>query len=455
MENELADSGVIFDLDFGTLDEDFVTECLNTDLFLSPDVNNTNYYKLKSKPMGDSPTSTFKSASSRTNLKLLLSRDQLFNEESRSQKTASSTTGAASSTADNSNSLPVRSDAPNAAATSAVTVPTRTRNLFPAMKDVPKDVLTVYSLLENPTKYHVVAEQQRQLKNFLTDSDHNGGHHDDRLLVHSMPSAVATSGTASTVLHQTVPYMSSSAPGSPNSVALSSSAATSASEADVIDSIISMQAEMDSESNPFAIQAASKSILYKIKSTPSSKSTGVDPSTYAATQYEQYSRERQKKDNHNRIERRRRYNINDRIKELADLLPKSETQRVNKGTILKESVDYIKQINKIKSDYERESEERKRLAADNRRLKLLLAAHQQENQCHRQDLSSLDMNNLFFEECVTVKQEPLDDVGCDSVFSITRLDDIMDDDHHFVTGDPMMAPPTDDQVTIDDMDYTS
>ena len=50
------------------------------------------------------------------------------------------------------------------------------------------------------------------------------------------------------------------------------------------------------------------------------------------------------------VERRRRFNINDRIKELGTLLPKSNEAyyeivrdvRPNKGTILKSSVDYIK-----------------------------------------------------------------------------------------------------------------
>jgi len=63
-------------------------------------------------------------------------------------------------------------------------------------------------------------------------------------------------------------------------------------------------------------------------------------------------KDRQKKDNHNLIERRRRYNINDRIKELGTLLPKENDEyfdlvrevRQNKGSILKASVDYIRKL---------------------------------------------------------------------------------------------------------------
>jgi hypothetical protein len=57
-------------------------------------------------------------------------------------------------------------------------------------------------------------------------------------------------------------------------------------------------------------------------------------------------KDRRKKDIHNMIERRRRYNINDRIKELGLMLPKStaEEMKLNKGTILKASCDYIRQL---------------------------------------------------------------------------------------------------------------
>lgn len=46
------------------------------------------------------------------------------------------------------------------------------------------------------------------------------------------------------------------------------------------------------------------------------------------------------------VERRRRYNINDRIKELGLMLPKctAEDMKLNKGTILKASCDYIRQL---------------------------------------------------------------------------------------------------------------
>jgi hypothetical protein len=71
------------------------------------------------------------------------------------------------------------------------------------------------------------------------------------------------------------------------------------------------------------------------------------------------------------VERRRRFNINDRIKELGTLLPKNDEflfdiiqdlhiKQPNKGTILKSSVDYIKclkfEINRLRK-YEAKQKE--------------------------------------------------------------------------------------------------
>jgi hypothetical protein len=69
-------------------------------------------------------------------------------------------------------------------------------------------------------------------------------------------------------------------------------------------------------------------------------------------------RRRRRRESHNAVERRRRDNINEKIKELCDLLPEQflmaaldiqgnpivKDERPNKGTILSRSVDYIKQL---------------------------------------------------------------------------------------------------------------
>lgn len=58
-----------------------------------------------------------------------------------------------------------------------------------------------------------------------------------------------------------------------------------------------------------------------------------------------FEKKRKRRESHNAVERRRRENINDRIHELATLLPDSrEVVKLNKGTILRKSVEHIKQL---------------------------------------------------------------------------------------------------------------
>uniref|UniRef100_A0AAQ6AAA4 BHLH domain-containing protein n=1 Tax=Amphiprion ocellaris TaxID=80972 RepID=A0AAQ6AAA4_AMPOC len=99
-------------------------------------------------------------------------------------------------------------------------------------------------------------------------------------------------------------------------------------------------------------------------------------------------KERQKKDNHNLIERRRRFNINDRIKELGALIPKSSDPetRWNKGTILKASVDYIRKLQK-EQQRTREMEERQR-RLENTNRSLLLRIQELEVQARLHGFSS-------------------------------------------------------------------
>lgn len=87
-----------------------------------------------------------------------------------------------------------------------------------------------------------------------------------------------------------------------------------------------------------------------------------------------WQKDRQKKDNHNQIERRRRYNINDRIKELGTLLPRNiddpkhfelvKEMKQNKGTILKASVDYLRLL---KQEVGRLCDENDKLSDENKR----------------------------------------------------------------------------------------
>lgn len=80
-------------------------------------------------------------------------------------------------------------------------------------------------------------------------------------------------------------------------------------------------------------------------------------------------RDRRKKDIHNMIERRRRYNINDRIKELGTLLPKTwiEQMKLNKGTILKASVDYVRLMHKDLARFRKMQEQQRMIKTESQK----------------------------------------------------------------------------------------
>ncbi|XP_016146485.1 microphthalmia-associated transcription factor-like [Sinocyclocheilus grahami] len=120
------------------------------------------------------------------------------------------------------------------------------------------------------------------------------------------------------------------------------------------------------------------------------------------------AKERQKKDNHNLIERRRRFNINDRIKELGALIPRSNDpdMRWNKGTILKASVDYIKKLQKEQQKAKELENRQKRLEHANRHL--LLRIQELEMQARAHGLAVVASPSLCSTDLVAraIKQEP-------------------------------------------------
>ncbi|XP_042614676.1 microphthalmia-associated transcription factor-like [Cyprinus carpio] len=119
------------------------------------------------------------------------------------------------------------------------------------------------------------------------------------------------------------------------------------------------------------------------------------------------AKERQKKDNHNLIERRRRFNINDRIKELGTLIPKSNDpdMRWNKGTILKASVDYIRKLQKEQQKAKELENRQKRLELANRHL--LLRIQELEMQARAHGLAVVASPSLYSTDLVAraIKQE--------------------------------------------------
>ncbi|XP_039716683.1 transcription factor EC isoform X2 [Pteropus medius] len=126
------------------------------------------------------------------------------------------------------------------------------------------------------------------------------------------------------------------------------------------------------------------------------------------------AKERQKKDNHNLIERRRRYNINYRIKELGTLIPKSNDpdMRWNKGTILKASVEYIKWLQKEQQRARDLEHRQKKLEQANRRL--LLRIQELEIQAHAHGLPTLaSLGTIDLDAHVTKQQTHLEQNSVD------------------------------------------
>ncbi|XP_070757978.1 melanocyte inducing transcription factor a isoform X6 [Enoplosus armatus] len=151
---------------------------------------------------------------------------------------------------------------------------------------------------------------------------------------------------------------------------------------------------------------------------------------YTEAEVRALAKERQKKDNHNLIERRRRFNINDRIKELGTLIPKSNDpdMRWNKGTILKASVDYIRRL-------QREQQRAKELECRQRKLEhanrhLMLRIQELEIQARAHGLTVVSSSSVCTSDLMAraIKQEPV-------------LGDCPADLYQHSSG-PDMSPPT-------------
>ncbi|XP_078517472.1 microphthalmia-associated transcription factor isoform X10 [Lissotriton helveticus] len=140
----------------------------------------------------------------------------------------------------------------------------------------------------------------------------------------------------------------------------------------------------------------------------------LDATVYYESEARALAKERQKKDNHNLIERRRRFNINDRIKELGTLIPKSNDpdMRWNKGTILKASVDYIRKLQREQQRTRELENKQKKLEHANRHL--LLRIQELEMQARAHGISVMPSSGLSSSDLVNrvIKQESvLDSCG--------------------------------------------
>ncbi|XP_068058333.1 microphthalmia-associated transcription factor isoform X1 [Anomalospiza imberbis] len=328
-----------------------------------------------------------------------------------------------------------------------VSIPTS----LPPATQVPMEVLKVQTHLENPTKYHIQQAQRQQVKQYLSTTLANK--HANQALSLPCPNQPGD--------HVMPPGTGSSAPNSPMAMltlnsncekegfykfeeqsrvesecpALNTHSRASCMQMDdVIDDIISLESSYNEEIlglvDP-ALQMANtlpvSGNLIDLYGNQSMPPPGLNISNSCPANLPNIKREltacifptesearalakeRQKKDNHNLIERRRRFNINDRIKELGTLIPKSNDpdMRWNKGTILKASVDYIRKLQREQQRTKELENRQKKLEHANRHL--LLRIQELEMQARAHGLSLVPSTGLCSPDMVNrvIKQEPV------------------------------------------------
>lgn len=137
----------------GDYDDDDFEQALS---LLSTSTKELMYYELKSRAPDTGSPPTFKTATptSRTQLKLQLMREQLQEQERRQAEFRQSLQQQRPAAA------PPRPVPPTPLPTIGV--------------DVPPQVLQVRTLLENPTRYHVVQKQKNQVRQYLHESFRGG-----------------------------------------------------------------------------------------------------------------------------------------------------------------------------------------------------------------------------------------------------------------------------------------
>ncbi|XP_067913647.1 transcription factor EB isoform X2 [Heterodontus francisci] len=329
--------------------------------------------------------------SSRTGLRMQLMREQLQQEEQREKEQQQQA------------ALHYMQQRMAVTATPAINVSNSAS--FQPRPQVPVEVLKVETHLENPTKYHIQQSQRQQVKQYLCTT-----------LGNKFAAQPLSMGHSHTVQPSVSPGMrndrvvssstGNSAPNSPMAM-LNIGSNPEREMDDVIDDIISLESSYNDDvlgyTDP-ALQApntlplsTSHLDVYTSHGTAAPTSTSC-PANIAIkremSEARAFAKERQKKDNHNLIERRRRFNINDRIKELGLLIPKSNDLDVrwNKGTILKASVEYIKKLQKEQQRTKEMEGQSKRLEMTNSHLRFRIQELEMQAQVH--GLSTISPSGL-------------------------------------------------------------
>uniref|UniRef100_A0A8C8RR78 Transcription factor EB n=1 Tax=Pelusios castaneus TaxID=367368 RepID=A0A8C8RR78_9SAUR len=291
---------------------------------------------------------------------------------------------------------------------------------FQAPPSVPGEVLKVQSYLENPTTYHLQKSRDKKVQEFISETYGNKFAAHINPIRHSpKPPPAASPGIRPS--HVMSSSAGNSAPNSPMAM-LNISSNPEREMDEVFDDIMRLDdvlGYINPEMHMPNTLPMSSSHMNVYSSDPQMTASlvGVTSSSCPAdlTQKRELTdaenralaKERQKKDNHNLIERRRRFNINDRIKELGMLIPKANDLDVrwNKGTILKASVDYIRRMQKdLQRSRDLESHSR-RLEMTNKQLLIRIQELEMQARLHGLPASSPSGVNMVELAQQVVKQE--------------------------------------------------
>ncbi|XP_036327110.1 uncharacterized protein LOC118739709 isoform X2 [Rhagoletis pomonella] len=421
--------------------------------------------------------------------------------------------------------------------------------------DVPKQVLQVRTVLENPTRYHVIQKQKNQVRQYLSESfknewenktslnspiisnvsrdpnqannysgftDIGGGGElnaahspqlrltpsaatsmlDDPMQLSPSPYGVdgggsnaATGGSCPFFLPNdqnsvksfgTDSAYKNSVGGNSSSLTGGKSCLQSGRSSGPTNSLRTVNCSNVSTASP--VQSAPMSPLSSVATSASeaddclfdadlkfdnySSDLGIkqEPQSYTDAEMHALAKDRQKKDNHNMIERRRRFNINDRIKELGTLLPKTNDPyyevvrdiRPNKGTILKSSVDYIKCLKHEVSRLKQNEMRQRQMESQNRKLLNRIKELEMQAKSHGLPLSDFNLTSVsapppasylkslspaspsshshHSTSLIPDMVEKLSVITSEASLSITPIDDLMEDSKHPVQGgDPLLS----------------
>uniref|UniRef100_A0A1A9WQD3 BHLH domain-containing protein n=1 Tax=Glossina brevipalpis TaxID=37001 RepID=A0A1A9WQD3_9MUSC len=330
------------------------------------------------------------------------------------------------------------------------------------------------SSVVDPPKELVITPQEVSNKSMSASLyDMGGCSNDNKVLRNFMPLDIANSNnisnsTASSTSSYTHPNKIRSA----NCSSLSGGSTTSPLQSAPISPSFSSaasnsEADLDFEDGVYAESNNLNDRLKFLNSYSTDVRIKQEPNSMADAEANALAKDRQKKDNHNMIERRRRFNINDRIKELGTLLPKTNDPyyevvrdiRPNKGTILKSSVDYIKCLKHEVSRLKQNEYRQRQMEVMNHRLLHRIKELEMQARSHGLPLTDFKLTSLSapttsFLKCPTPPHKShhstpvINDISenlhvidnNENGFSANIVDDLMDDNRHPMRGDdPMLS----------------